>query len=86
MTKQEVLKDIDKLCEEIDKWTFVRVTKGPMPETSERLLVSAHQELSFLMDYIEENVKEDDYQKVKMDSPTTITPSDRFGDVKLKKE
>ena len=58
MTKKEVLDDMGKLYNEIDKWAFIRTTKGPMPETSERLLIQAQQELSFLMDYINDNVKE----------------------------
>ena len=66
MTKQEVLADIDKLCGDIDNCTgdIVRAAKERDYEAFERannkasgLLVSAHQELSFLRDYINDNIK-----------------------------
>ena len=68
MTKQEVLQDIDKLCGEIDDWTGDNIEAAMNRDYEERvklqqkaskLVVAAHQELSFLRDYIEENVKED---------------------------
>ena len=68
MTKQEVLKDIDKLCADIDKCTMAIVNAAKDRDIealnaanvdASRLLVSANQELSFLRDYIEENVKEE---------------------------
>lgn len=67
MTKKEVLQDIDKLCSEIDTAsdTFVEsVLKKDFAAINTaknevvRLLMSAHQELSFLKGYIDENVVE----------------------------
>ena len=65
MTKQEVLQDIDKLCDDIDMWVGDKIMDdkfqniGRLCWESEKLVVSARQELSFIRDYIEENVKED---------------------------
>ena len=68
MTKQEVLQDIDKLCGEIDKWTGIRVKAMIQKDVAAkeeasceiwRIVISAHQELSFLRDYIDENIKEE---------------------------
>lgn len=67
MTKQEVLQDIDKLCGDIDKWIGEYVSSAALQNSNrviaarrqlETLIVSANQELSFLRDYIDENVKE----------------------------
>ena len=63
MTKQEVLDDMAKLYDDIDKWSIIRTTQGMVSELiAERLLLQAQQELSFLMDYIKENVKEQEEQ------------------------
>ena len=95
MTKQEVLQDIDKLCGDIDKWITEYVSGVSLQNSNrviiarrmmEELLVSAHQELSFLRDYIDEKVKEDVYQEGKVDGNTTVTPSDRYGDLRLKEK
>ena len=67
MTKQEVLQDIDKLCGDIDDWTGDNVAAAMNRDYEERimlqkkaskLVVAAHQELSFLRDYINDNIKE----------------------------
>jgi hypothetical protein len=65
MTKEEVLKSIDKLCKELDDCT-TDLIKSKMERdieginiacfNMERLIVDSHQELSFLRDYIKENV------------------------------
>ena len=63
MTKEEVLKDIKSLIEDIDKWTGEYVSGSVLQNSNriiaarrqlESLLVAAHQELSFLYDYIKE--------------------------------
>ena len=68
MTKQDVLQDIDRLCADIDKWTGEYVSGAALQNSNrviaarrqlETLIVSANQELSFLRDYIEENINED---------------------------
>ena len=65
MTKEEVLKSIDKLCKELDDstWNIVRAKQEKDIEavnevhfSMERLVVDSYQELSFLKDYIKENV------------------------------
>ena len=67
MTKQEILADVDKLCEDIDKWTARRVSGRDSKDAVlndechwmlERLFVSARQKLSFLKDYIEKNIND----------------------------
>ena len=67
MTKFEVLMDITRLYGDIDQhiWSIVEAKQSKDKEAiatcqpeSERLLIAAQQELSFLRDYIEENVKE----------------------------
>ena len=67
MTKQEVLQDIDKLCGDINKLTVIRINaildRDLVAEKEAlhkiiSLLISAHQELSFLRDYINDNIKE----------------------------
>ena len=66
MPKQEVLNSIDKLCKQCDEVTddivLARLTKDNAKAAHvrwkmETLIVSCHQELSFLIDYIDENVK-----------------------------
>lgn len=61
MTKKEILKDIQSLIEDIDKWTGEYVSGNALQNSNriiiarrqlESLLVAAHQELSFLYDYI----------------------------------
>ena len=68
MTKKEVLKGIDVLCASIGKsiGDFIKAaTYGDGKEVDNqlkemsRLLIGANQELSFLRDYIDENIKED---------------------------
>lgn len=68
MTKTEVLQDIDKLCADIDKWIGKKVKALSEKDDYNvtvannqisRLLIDANQELSFLRDYIDENVKEE---------------------------
>lgn len=63
MSKEQVLKDISKLIQDIDKCTgdytkAMLEQDGPALGTNHieagRLLVAAHQELSFLYDYIKE--------------------------------
>ena len=68
MTKQEVLNDIDKLCADIDKWVGEYVSGATLQNSNrviaarrqlEMLIVSAHQELSMLRDYIDESIKDE---------------------------
>ena len=65
MTKEEVLKSIDKLCKELDDCTTDLIKSKRERDIEgisiacfnmERLIVDSHQELSFLRDYIKENV------------------------------
>lgn len=68
MTKQEVLRSVDSLIRDLDKWTTKRV-KAILDKDDEAyreamfelegLAADSHQELTFLRDYIEESVKED---------------------------
>jgi len=64
MTKQDVLSGIDKLCAEIDGAVYdlvdARVKKSDhelcIAEAKiEQLIVGAHQQLSFLREYINDN-------------------------------
>lgn len=66
MTKKKVLEDISKLCEDLDNciWDICKAAQNRNIEAlneanvdASRLIICAHQELSFLMDYIDENVK-----------------------------
>ena len=68
MTKKEVLKSVDELCSEIDEWVGKRILAAKQNDQiaydqvmfiAEGLVVCANQELSFLRDYIEDNVKDD---------------------------
>lgn len=67
MTKQEVLNSIDKLCKQCDEVTggivLARLTQDDAKAAHvrwkmESLIVASQQELTFLSDYINENVKE----------------------------
>ena len=69
MTKEQVLLDIQALIQEIDKNDFLMknavFTKDAdkikfLQFDNERLLVKAHQELSFLYDYIKEGGNDED--------------------------
>lgn len=66
MEKQEILRSIDSLCNDIDDWTTNRVKASLEHDTQayndcmfelEGLLMDCNQELSYLRDYIEENMK-----------------------------
>lgn len=68
MTKKEILKDIYAVHKDIEKCIFDiingRVTKNEVAISNahfhaESLLLAAQQELSFLYEYINENVKDD---------------------------
>ena len=68
MTKQEVLQDIDKLCGGLDKWLHMKadaLDEGDIHNVVvannkiSRIAIEALQELSFLRDYINENIKEE---------------------------
>lgn len=68
MTKQEVLQDINHLCLDLDNciWDIVRAAQNHDTESlnkanvyASRMVICAHQELSFLREYINENIKED---------------------------
>jgi hypothetical protein len=67
MTKNEVLKDVSSLMEKIDEctWTIISAAHDRDIEAvnaanvrMQSLMVDAHQELTFLYDYIVDNVKE----------------------------
>ena len=67
MTKQEVLRSIDSLIRDLNKWTGKRVKASLDRDDNayreamfelEGLASDANQELTYLRDYIEENVKE----------------------------
>lgn len=67
MTKKEVLSSMNSLIREIDEWTIKRV-KASLDKDDEaykeamfqleRLIIDAQQELTYLTNWIEENVKE----------------------------
>ena len=68
MNKKEVLKSIDSLCNDIDKWITKRVESSIEHDDKmldearfemEGLLVDCNQELSYLRDYIEEKVNDE---------------------------
>lgn len=65
MEKKKILDEISRLIQDIDKCTdrYINMKKNPNTDISEfwrtieqmsRLMVEAHQELSFLYDYIKE--------------------------------
>ena len=64
--KEKILEDIQSLIQDIDKWTGEYVSGAALQSSNriiiarrqlERLMVAAHQELSFLYDYIKEGGK-----------------------------
>ena len=67
MTKQEVLRSVDSLIRDLNNWTTKRV-KASLDNDDEAyreamfelegLAADANQELTYLRDYIEENIKE----------------------------
>lgn len=64
MTKKEVLQSIDDLIKSIDKWALKRAKdynayKEAMFALA-GLAINAQQELTFLRDYIDENIKDED--------------------------
>ena len=67
MAKEEVLQDIDRLCEDLDRciWNICKAAQNKDDDTlnnanidASRMVICAHHELSFLRYYIEDNVKE----------------------------
>jgi len=83
MTKKEVLQSIDDLIKSIDKWTGKRVMASLEKDDNayreaifalEGLAIDAAQELTFLRDYIDENIKDEDVLEQKhMGSYKTTT-------------
>jgi len=68
MTKLEVLHDIDGLCVDLDRciWEICKAAQNRDIEAlneanveASRMVICAHQELSFLRCYIDDNVKDD---------------------------
>ena len=67
MTKKEVLSSMNSLIREIDEWTIKRV-KASLDKDDEAyretmfqlegLIIDAQQELTYLTNWIEENIKE----------------------------
>lgn len=68
MTKKEVLRSVDSLIRDLDKWTVKRV-KASLDNDDEAyqeamfelegLISDSQQELTCLRDYIDEHIKED---------------------------
>ena len=68
MNKEKILEDIQSLIQDIDKWTGEYVSGSVLQNSNriiiarrqlENLMVAAHQELTFLYDYIKEGDKDD---------------------------